>query len=107
MTLPTSGAAIGSRSFRVARDPIRAALQRVGDNRSKCPLTAEVQLPITPSSDRNRPHLTNGDATGWSLSISRVTVQRSNQFLEGLSIWSITNTSTGPFAGTSFKPSCS
>jgi hypothetical protein len=30
-----------------------------------------------------------------------------SQFSEGLSIWSITNTSTGPLAGTSFKPSCS
>ena len=41
------------------------------------------------------------------LSPSRVTVQRSNQFSEGRSIWSITSTSTGPFAGTSFRPSCS
>ena len=30
-----------------------------------------------------------------------------SQFSEGLSIWSITNTSTGPLAGTSLKPSCS
>ena len=30
-----------------------------------------------------------------------------SQFSEGLSIWSITNKSTGPLAGTSFKPSCS
>ena len=41
------------------------------------------------------------------LSISRARVRRSPQFSEGLSIWSITNTSTGPLAGTSFKPSCS
>ena len=31
----------------------------------------------------------------------------SYQFSEGLSIWSITNTFTGPLAGTSLKPSCS
>ena len=28
------------------------------------------------------------------------------QFPAGLSMWSITNVSTGPFAGSSFRPSC-
>ena len=39
----------------------------------------------------------------WPMLVTR---RRSYQFPAGFSMWSITNVSTGPFAGSSFRPSC-
>src|ERR1700683_4492220 len=40
----------------------------------------------------------------WPMLVTR---RRSYQFPAGLSMWSITNVSTGPFAGSNFRPSSS